>query len=71
MSDPVRTPWWQQSWLFAMLVVAGLVLVVWTISTQNWVTLAGPVLALLSIILGWTSSRRQRRNGQVERRRGA
>ncbi|MGY1680261.1 hypothetical protein [Geodermatophilus sp. SYSU D01176] len=70
MSRPVRTPWWQQSWLLVVVVVAGSVLVVRNTWTQAWLPLVSTVLTLISIVVGLVSSRR-RRDGAAERRPGA
>jgi len=65
--DGVRTPWWQQSWLLAVLGAITLVLIVLNVLGRDWLGLGTTVLLLYALASLWWSSRRQRRHRSVER----
>jgi len=68
VADPVRTPWWQQSWLLAVLVAATLVLIIVNAIGRDWLGLGTSVLLFWALVSQWWLSRQQRRR-RVERSR--
>lgn len=67
VQDPVKTPWWQQSWLLGVIVAVELILVALNIWGHDWLGLAGMLLALTAFAGLWSSFRRQRHDRSVER----
>jgi Flp pilus assembly protein TadB len=64
--DPVRTPWWQQSRLLAVLGAVTLALIVLNILGRNWLGLGATVLLLFALVSLWWSFRQQQRHRSVE-----